>query len=361
MDLDLCASVETDPDAWAAAMSLVLGREVSVRAVSEPGPSALKAHGMTTSIELELEDPSGSTRYFLKVPDESLYGEVLAADRERELAWRLEGYQLFPGHAGCLAIGEFDPAGKPMLRGNARSFVIEEWVPGEPLWQRLLAYADDADRERVDSDVVQLARHLGRIHVPIEGEQRTLYARALRDTLITPVLRLLDAYDRDEPSEEQRPDFEMGFISWYARLRERGDRLRRVHHDYHPWNIFIDGDDVKVIGARLPGYGEPSDDVASILANFLWFSYLTLGDFGGVYEWAFDRFIEQYVEVSEDASCCTYASPFLAKRLLVFLNRVYYPDVPAHVREHLRGLLGVLLDRGFDVTADRRSLRLLRR
>jgi hypothetical protein len=347
----------TDLAGWSAAFSAVLGRPVEVCRVEPDAGRAGKAHGMTRTVRVSVRQPDGgSGRYYLKVVDESLYGEALPEDRIREVVWRVRGYQGIPHHAGHAALAAIGPDGRlvPAALGRGDYCLVEPELPGRSYVDVLAA----ADPGALPDSAELLADYLVELHVPVAGETRAMYLRAVRDTLMNAAFRLIDgapAYWDGQP--ERRRRVERRLADWRVRLAGHHQRLRRTHNDFHPWNILLDGRQVRVLGARSPGVGDPADDLAALAVNYLLFSYRRLGDFGGVHQAAFERFWNRYRERSGDGRCADVFAPFLAKRLLVLLNPVYYPDHPRWLVEQLGRLLDLTLDEEVDVLADPSRMR----
>lgn len=356
---ELVHALGTGQQGWTDSLGRILGRPVQVRAVQPDHGDGLKRHGMTRSVRLVVADPGGATStYFVKVPDEELYGETLRCDRARELVWRLEGYPAIPGHVVCRHSARITPYGLAPLDpvqsapAGATWCVLEPAVSGVLLADRLA----DLDPAVGGRDAELLAGFLARLHQPVPDDGRR-YRRSLRDTLMNATFRLLDssmAYWDRLPAERER--IEHHLARWRIRLSGRVDRLRRTHNDFHPWNIFLDGDRVRVVGARLPGMGDPADDLAALLVNYLWFSLRRCHRFTGCYLAAYREVWRGYQELTGDAECAAVFPPFLAKRLLVILNPVYYPDQPEPLVRALTALTLAVLAEDLDALNDPASI-----
>ena len=86
-------------------------------------------------------------------------------------------------------------------------------------------------------------------------------------------------------------DVETLALMWRYRLRDRGDRLRTIHGDFHPWNVlFAEGDEFRVLDRSRGALGDPADDVASLAVNYLFYALRTAGKFEGPFAELFRRF-----------------------------------------------------------------------
>ncbi len=330
-----------DLAAWSRAVSNLLDTPAVVLSVTGD-PAGDKAHGMTQSVELTVQSHGRVRRAYLKTPREDLYGETLAADALREAAWRVEGYDWFPGHARCAAVGRSAAGSLVRLEPLTDTPWLLEWAePG-------IRYADRLDdlealgADRAAAEAHRLCSAMVALHRPVAGDQTVLYRRALRDALIVPVQRLVDSADSFWATRRDlRVDVEHACAQWRLLLTDRGDRLRYVHHDFHPWNVFIGPCDreVRTIGARLPGVGDPNDDFAAFTVNYLWFSHASNGRVSGAYRAGLESFRRTFRELGGDDGGPALMAPFLAKRLLVLLNPTYYPAMPPATGAWLEDLL----------------------
>ncbi|WP_144122623.1 hypothetical protein [Catellatospora sichuanensis] len=330
----------SDLQAWSRAVSALLGRPAKVTAVlAQPGDG--KAHGMTHSVELQVECDGQVRTAFLKTPREDLYAEGLDADAIREVAWRLEGYPWFSGHVRCAGAGRFTADGmQPLTADDGPPWVLEWAQPGIRYADRL-AVLDTLGAGQAAADGRTLALAMIALHRPVPDGGPALHRRAIRDALIVPVHRLIDTADALWAAEPGlRAEVEHACARWRLLLAGRHDRLRYVHHDFHPWNVFLaPSGQVHLIGARLPGVGDPYDDLAAFAVNYLWFGHARHGRFDGAYRAGFEAMRETFATQGLVEPEPALMSPFLAKRLLVLLNPTYYPDLPAATAAWLRELL----------------------
>lgn len=339
-----------DTDAWSVAVSRLLRRSVRVIDVEQMGRQGAKHHGMTDSLKILFESPDHKAEaIFLKIPNETVYGETLRADAAHEVCWRLDGYSAIARHARCVCAVRIESDGslEPEHLAGPAWGIVEEEISGQPYHERLQQMSADPDPEQATREARLICNHMVSLHGRIDGEASVLYSRAIRDNLMNAVFRLIDgAPSLWNSFPELRERVEHGFLNWRLALSTRHGRLRRIHSDYHPWNVFLLNDRVNVIGARAPGFGDPADDLACFLVNYVWFSMRRSGALTEPYLAAFIAFRDRYFELTQDQEAAAVFAPFAAKRLLVFLNPVYYPDTtPAEVHSLLSLLVSTLEDR----------------
>ncbi len=139
-------------------------------------------------------------------------------------------------------------------------------------------------------------------------------------------------------------------LGWRYRLRDRGDRLRTVHGDFHPWNIlFRRGTEFTVLDRSRGALGDPADDVAALAINYVFYALRTRGRFEGPFAELFGAFWDRYLSKSGDAELPRVIAPHLAFRALVVANPLWYPRESDAVRRALfRFLLSVLESPAFE-------------
>ncbi|HMA18397.1 MAG TPA: phosphotransferase, partial [Thermoanaerobaculia bacterium] len=142
-------------------------------------------------------------------------------------------------------------------------------------------------------------------------------------------------------------------LRWRYRLRDRSERLRRVHGDFHPWNIlFREGTDLTALDRSRGRFGDPADDVAALAINYLFFSLRENGRFGGAFGELFHVFWSRYESASGDRALAEVIPPHFAFRALVLANPLWYPaEAEATRRALFRFIIGVLESERFDAAA----------
>jgi len=134
-------------------------------------------------------------------------------------------------------------------------------------------------------------------------------------------------------------------VRWRWKLKGRTHRLRQVHGDFHPWNIlFSAGTGFRVLDRSRGEWGDPADDVASITANYLFFSLQRSGRLEGALERLFLRFWERYLGCARDTELIEVVAPFFAFRGLVMASPVWYPHLQDTVRQKLMRFILAVLD-----------------
>jgi hypothetical protein len=162
---------------------------------------------------------------------------------------------------------------------------------------------------------------------------------------------LADSYPPgDAVSAAWLEEVERRCVQWRWRLKERTHRLRRVHGDFHPWNIlFRAGTDFTALDRSRGEWGDPADDVTALTVNYMFFALQKTGRLDGAFARLFERFWRRYLDGSGDHEVLEAAAPFFAFRVLVLASPLWYPNLSADVRRKLRAFaLNVLDSPAFD-------------
>jgi aminoglycoside phosphotransferase (APT) family kinase protein len=121
---------------------------------------------------------------------------------------------------------------------------------------------------------------------------------------------------------------------WRWRIKGRTHRLRRVHGDFHPWNLLFRTDrDFTVLDRSRGEWGEPADDVATMTINYLFFSLQRSNRVEGDFEKLFNLFWDRYLDKTNDRELFEVIAPFYAWRGLVIASPVWYPHLSTAVRK----------------------------
>jgi hypothetical protein len=285
------------------------------------------------------------------------FGHEDLADTAVEVLQPWGSFNEIPAHVRAVDVGIIDQRGRLRSMGDARDFyLVTAWGPGEPYVKDLervarTGEATEEDLARVD----RLAEHLANIHRE-KRDAPELYVRRLRDLVghHECIAGLVDSYDgRTEPGVPS-PETLRALEHWALDTRHQGkalaSRLSRVHGDFHPWNILWDGAGfprrLTLLDASRGLWGEPADDVAALIINYVFFSLRAGHDARGPFAGFFRRFVDGYLRHSGDTEVLAVLPPYYAWRTLVVASPVWYPDLDARVRAGLFAGLASMQRRG---------------
>jgi hypothetical protein len=341
------------------------GRPVRVREMVPLGDEAgEKGFGYGAPIRLLLEG-APVAEVVVHTVGTSGFGHDTLADRAAAALLAYETFNNLPRHVRALDVGAFVADGRPVSLGDARDFfLVTEYAEGEPYFLDLerIARTDlltPSDRHRA----TRLAAYLAEIHATPE-KTPAIYLRRTRELFghHECILGLLDSYGayllgpsssgggaggrgpQSFTNDAQLREIERRCVDWRHRLKRCTHRLRRVHGDFHPWNVLWREDDEFTLLDRSRGeWGDPADDVSCMAINYLFFSLRAHGRLAGAFEALWRTFFDDYLGTTGDAELLRVIPPYLVWRALVLASPLWYPDLDVGVRRALFQFIDRLL------------------
>jgi hypothetical protein len=332
------------PESLSPYLAGVLARRVQVLAVRRLGAtdsSADDPKGLGYGVPLEVEClVDGRPRAFVVSRTRPVqgFGHDYPADRAWQALYGHHAYNSFPRHVRSLDVGFVRAGGDLVSAADAVEFFqLVEKAEGALYWLDLARLLEAEPRELDRERATALARFLADAHAERRDEP-TLYERRVRELVGHGecVMGILDSYPAGYPPlpERARETIERAMVSWRWRLRALTHRLRRVHGDFHPWNLlFREGTaEFSVLDRSRGEWGEPADDVAALGINYLFFGLqrAARADGRGVDErflQLFRTFMDAYLGATRDDELLEVLPPFLAFRALVIAHPRWYPNL----------------------------------
>lgn len=306
----------------------------------------LKAAGYGAPIRIDLTSPRGPRTLVLHTATANDFGHDRRADRAAEIVLAGDTFCTVPGHVAAVEVGAFRrDGGLVSLADTGEFYLLTEYAPGRvyadelrEVARRGASTARDAERARA------LARHLARMHR--EVVEPRAYVRSVRDVVGSGegIFGIVDGYPPGTPgaSSSRLEAIERRCVHWRWRLRERAARARRIHGDFHPFNVVLDDSNgVRLLDASRGSAGEPADDLTAMSVNYVFFALASGNSWWSAFRELWRSFWGTYLDETGDDAVLDAAPVFFAWRALVLCNPVWYPDVSEDARD---GLLGIAED-----------------
>lgn len=335
------------------------GELVSVRPLGadETVDSTTKGIGYGKPLRLEIRDPNGAARTLVfHTATANPFGHDLRADRAAEMLIAYDSFAAIPDHVPALDVGAIDGGGELLsLAGFGEFYLVTEYADGalyaEDLRRIAASGATDRDRARLD----RLSGYLAGLHrKTVDDHEGELYRRSLRDLVGSGegIFGLIDNFPPDvhgAPPARLRA-IESACNEWRWKLRDRTHRLRRIHGDFHPFNIlFDDADRLSLLDASRGSFGDPANDLTALAINFPFFALGHPGAWARGLGELWYRLWRGYLDASGDRELYEVVAPYLAWRGLVVTNPLWYPDLaPADRHAALSLIEHVLAEGRFD-------------
>ncbi|MDZ7700352.1 MAG: phosphotransferase [Deltaproteobacteria bacterium] len=304
----------------------------------EMAPLGEGVHG--TAYRIRFMTPGGEKRLIMKTLFPSRFGHDHFADRAQVLLLANANYNDMPKHIHAVdVVGESSEGLIPL--GNAREFYIFMEEAGGLYFKTLEDILERGDLAHSDRErAIMLARFLADIHAVkyTEADAPILYKRRIRDLIGHGecIMGIIDAYDPvDFTTDDELVDYAAASLPWWGRLRNRYERLCRVHGDYHPGNIRVSENDFTLLDRSRGSWGEAADDVSCLSINYLHYALKERGRFGGPFEELFSLFFDGYLQSTGDQAIFSIIQPFFAFRALVVAHPRFYPDDTPDIKQRL--------------------------
>lgn len=310
-----------------------------------------KATGYGRPLRVDLELAGGELRQFVfHVAQPNEFGHDRRSDRAADALLTWDAARSLPKQAAVLDVGAMTPDRFVPLQDSDEFYTITEYAEGVPYADSLSAIGrrgtlTTADLERTDA----LADYLVDLHAE-KIDSPTRYRRAVRDLIGhgEGVFGLVDSFPDNVPgaSLDRIDALERRCVFWRRSLHGRTERLCRTHGDFHPFNILFQPDgELLLLDASRGCAGDPADDATCLAVNYLFFGSADL-QAAGLFRRLWDRFWERYLGRTGDEGLLSSAPPYLAWRVLVLVNPLWYPNVSEATRDALLRLAEGSLDAG---------------
>ena len=295
-------------------------------------------------------------RLIMKTLFPSEFGHDHFSDRAQVLLLANANYNEIPKHIKAIDITGETPDRLISLKEAREFYLFMDEAKGDPYFDDLNEILERGRLTEVDQKRAQaLAYFLAEIHAIKYSEEnaKALYRRRIRDLIGHGecIMGIIDSYDRVEfTTDRELIDYAGKCLSWWGKIRDKSQRLCRVHGDYHPGNIWFQGDDFVLLDRSRGRWGEPADDVSCLSINYIYYALKDCGTFEGPFAELLRLFLKTYLEETDDYSFFEVTQPFFAFRVLVLANPKFYPDDTTETKRKLLDFgLSVLETEIFDI------------
>ena len=275
---------------------------------------------------------SEEKRLIMKTLFPSDFGHDHFSDRAKVLLLANADYNKMEKHIRAVDVVGEGPEMLISLKDAREFYIFMNEAEGTSYFKDLSLILERGRLMEVDIKRAQmLGRFLAQIHAETyRGENAgTLYRRRIRELIGHGecIMGIIDTYDPVEfTTDSELVEYAGKCLSWWGKIRDRNERLCRVHGDYHPGNIWFEGDDFTLLDRSRGSWGEAADDVSCLGINYIHYAIKETGTFKGSFADLFREFLNSYIEDTEDRGIFQVVQPFFAFRILVIVNPKFYPD-----------------------------------
>ncbi len=313
------------------------------------GAGTLKGTGYGAPLKLDVAHGGEVRTFVLHTATSNEFGHDRRADRAAEMLVAADTFADLPKHVKPLDVGAYRRGGGFVSLRNAGEFyLLTTWAEGKPYAEDLRRIAQQKCVLKVDCERAEkLAEYLVSLHAE-KLDEPFAYERALRDVVGSGegIFGIADAYPEPTPgvSSERLLALQQSAVVWRERLKHKTHRLRRIHGDYHPFNVLFDEqDELALLDASRGSAGDPADDVTALSINYLFFALSSPGSWEQAFRPLWQRFWDVYLERSRDQELVSVVAPYFAWRALVVACPRWYPDASAELRDRLFSFVERLL------------------
>jgi hypothetical protein len=293
-----------------------------------------KGAGYGAPLRLDIFHEGKPRSLVLHTATANQFGHERRADRAQSVLLAADTFGLVPRHVAVVDVGAYrEEAGFTSLLDSGEFYVMTSHSEGHVYAEDLRHIArsgcvSDLDKNRH----LALVDYLVQLHRECPAEEKSLYARSIRDTLGSGegLFGISDSYP-DEVPEAPRARLERieeAGLRQRFRLRKRSERLRRIHGDFHPFNVLFDaGAELAVLDTSRGSAGDPADDVTCMAINFPFFALGQSSAWRDAFAPLWHEFWRAYVARTNDDAIYEAAPLFIAWRGLVLASPIWYPEL----------------------------------
>ena len=298
-------------------------------------------HGLGYRIDYRSRTRNRDERIVLTTLKPSDLGNDYPSDRARSHLLASTCYSDLPGHLRCMDVVTFDGTDLFSVKKSKEIFLVMEDARGKDYFNDFNKIMNrgslqEDDRRKAD----KLSTYLTDIHKKkYTGDNSpSLYRRRIREAIGhgSGLMGFLDAISaRGHIPWEDAVVIVQKAVSHWDRLKDDHRRLCQVHGDFIPNNIRFQGDDPVLMNRSRGIWGEPAEDVFSLLIYYIFYALIEHGEFRGSFAELFTRIYDRYLNRSWDMDVLKAAPLFSVVKIPYLLNPDFFPTVDGTTRNKL--------------------------
>lgn len=262
--------------------------------------------------------------------------------------------QLHPTHINSLDVVCYGEEVRTVsVDGIENVFQVMEFAEGKSYIDFILEIAKEENLSKKQKDIIEnIAKYMSRIHEikPLEISEEILkhyYWRHSQDYIGSEVfMDIMDVWDNDKLLDaEEKTEIMSNLFRIRESLRSEYKRCSMIHSDLHPDNIRIQEDlTIRPLDSARAMWGEPADDLASMLANFIYFSLKNHKKMSGAYLEAYNLLLNKYIDLTKDEAIHKHAQMYLPVRLLILSHPQFFDQDSQELKLQLINLTKDILN-----------------
>ena len=241
--------------------------------------------------------------------------------------------------------------------GNAKEFyILMEEAKGIDLFKDFDKIKETKQlTEEIKDKIIKISNFLVELHKN-KHNSISLYRRKIRDTIGSggSLIGILDMHPdlAFNQFEKKWMKIVKNSIMYWHLSRNMHHRLCEIHADYHPGNLWFENNNLTILDRARGRFGEPADDITAFIINPIMYSLITNGRFEGPFKEMFDIFWNNYFKQTKDKEMRKIIAPYLAFRVAVVTNPIFYNDESLGGKERAKFIRSKLINLSLNILND---------